>query len=451
MLKGVLVKVEVQKLDDINLILSGEVNHSEIESNVQRLKIEAEKQKEETKKELKNEMREDKPIEEAEEAMVDDLLNGANKEEKLQRDAEGMVLQAFIEKGLEVAAIPVEDILGQPGFKKYENTQNGIYLEIQISTAPKIDTDIEYMSAVPTFTKPQASAAEVEAKLSELAQQQAPFVAIETPKAVENGDVVVIDFEGFIEDVAFEGGSAEKFNLRIGSNTFIPGFEAQLIGMVYGEQRNIEVTFPSDYSSPDLAGKQSIFKVKLHEIQEQKALAADDALAQKVLSDPKATLAQLRSKLADKVNAEALSTLYTETLKPELIKGLLAKFDFTLPNNVVEQEIDAKIAEKTQTMSQEQQKVYQTDKEKFHSLRESLRGEARDSIKTALIVDALAKKEGIDIDEQEILSALYYQAMVSGQDAQELVKYYKENNLMTSAKMGLTQDKLFGQMLGFDK
>ncbi|HHD75900.1 MAG TPA: trigger factor, partial [Campylobacterales bacterium] len=87
----------------------------------------------------------------------------------------------------------------------------------------------------------------------------------------------------------------------------------------------------------------------------------------------------------------------------------------------------------------------------FHALRESVREEAENAIKIALIVEALAKKQGLEVDEQEILSALYYQAMMSGQDATELVEYYKKNNLMTSAKMGLTEDKLFGQMLGFDK
>jgi len=102
-------------------------------------------------------------------------------------------------------------------------------------------------------------------------------------------------------------------------------------------------------------------------------------------------------------------------------------------------------------MEKDARTVLLEDTDKFHALRNSLREEASNSIKTALIVDALAKKEGLEVGEQEILAALYYQAMMSGQDAQELVEYYKENNLMTSAKMGLTEDKLFGKMLGLDK
>ena len=136
-------------------------------------------------------------------------------------------------------------------------------------------------------------------------------------------------------------------------------------------------------------------------------------------------------------------------LKPKIVQGLLAKFDFTLPNNIVEQEIDAKVSEKSRSFSEDQHKMYKEDKGKFMDLRESVREEARNTIKIGLIVEALAKKEDIDVHEQEVHAALGYQAMMTGQDAQELVKYYEDNNLMTSAKMGLTEDKLFGHMLGF--
>jgi trigger factor len=419
------VNVTVKKIDDINLIISGIIDNKMTEEKFAKLKEEAEKEAKESSEE------------------IDD--------EKIQQKAESDVLTEFIESGLKEANIDVEEILGQPGFNKYEKRDNGLYLEISISTNPEIDTSVDYSDIIPTFTEPDAAPEEVEERLRQMAVQHAPFTAIEEPKAVEHGDVTVIDFEGFVDGVAFEGGSAEKFNLKIGSNAFIPGFEEQMIGMEYGEEKTITVTFPEEYQSKDLAGKESQFKVKLHEIQEQKALEPDDAFAQRVLNDEKATLETLKKKLADQIMAQALSQFYNDQLKPLLIKGLLTKFDFTLPNNVVEQEIDAKVTESIQQMSEEERKALSEDKEKFHALRESLRAEARDTIKIALIVDALAKKEGLEVDEQEILSALYYQAMMAGQDAQELVNYYKENNLMTAAKMGLTQDKLFGTMLGLDK
>ncbi len=443
------MKVAVEKIDDINIILSGEVEKKEIEANVEKLQKEAKKRQEETKKELANEMKDDAP-DANEIEMVDSVLKGMESQ-NYQKDAEGLILQEFIETGLKEAGIPVDDILGQPGFKTYEQRENGLYLEIQISTAPEINTDVDYLDIVPTFTTPEAPKDAVEEKLKELAIGQAPFTSIETPRAVEDGDVTVIDFEGFIDGVPFEGGKAEKFNLKVGSNSFIPGFEEQILGMNYGEEKSIEVTFPEDYSSTDLAGKKSEFKVKLHEIQEQQYVEPDDAFAQKILNDEKATLDTLRAKLADQINSQALSVFYQNELKPLLIKGLLGKFDFTLPKNVVEQEIDAKVNEKAQNMSKEEHETLKKSKDMFQELRAEVRQEAEDAIKIALIVDALAKKEGISVDEHEIQAALYYQAMMAGQDAEELVKYYKENNLMTSAKMGLTEDKLFGKMLGLDK
>lgn len=419
------MNVTVEKIDDINLIISGIIDNKMTEEKFAKLKEEAGKESKESSEEISD--------------------------EKIQQKAESEVLTEFIESGLKEANIDLEEILGQPGFNKYEKRDNGLYLEISVSTNPEIDTSVDYTDIIPTFTAPDADPKEVEARLHQMAVQQAPFTAIETPRAVEDGDVTVIDFEGFVDGVAFEGGSAEKFNLKIGSNAFIPGFEAQMIGMEYGEERTITVTFPEEYQSKELAGKEAQFKVKLHEIQEQKAITPDDAFAQRILNDEKATLETLKKKLADQIMAQALSQFYNDQLKPLLIKGLLTKFDFTLPRNIVEQEIDAKVTESIQLMSEEERKALSESREKFHALRESLRAEARDTIKTALIVDALAKKEGLEADDQEILSALYYQAMMSGQDAQELVNYYKENNLMTAAKMGLTQDKLFGKMLGLDK
>jgi trigger factor len=430
------VKITVEKVDDINTIISGTVENKIIEAKVARLKEEAKNAPNEA------EVSTEKVLENALDNMDIDTF---------QRDAEGEMLKEFIEQGMKEANINVDDILGQPGFRKYETREEGIYLEVELAVSPVIDIDVDLDDIIPTYTRPMASLEEIDAKITEIAEQQSIFLAIDTPRAIVDGDVTIIDFEGFLDGEPFEGGKEAKFNLKVGSNSFIPGFEAQLIGMEYGETRSVLVTFPENYESELLAGKETEFKVTLHEIQEHKVFAVNDELARGILKDDKATLEVLKEKMADKVNAQELSNLYNEKLKPQLIKGLLSKFDFTLPNNVVEQEIDAKINDQAQRMSKEEHEAYKEDKTKFHELRVSLRQEAEDSIKCALIVEAIAKDRAVLADEQEVHSALYYQAMMTGQDAQELLQYYKDNNLMTSAKMGLTEDKLFGQMLGFDK
>ncbi|MDF1880118.1 trigger factor [Sulfurimonas sp. MAG313] len=418
------MKVNVEKLDDINYIMSGNVDNSVIEAKVA-------------------EYKEKNPAKEGE---------GEDKDNTGEQDAAGEVFKDFIDAGIKEAKIDVATILGQPALKKYEQQENSVYFEVEVAVSPIINVDdVVYADIAPTYTKPTANAEDVEKKLMDFVKQQAPFTALDTPKAIEKDDVAVIDFTGFIDGKVFEGGSAEKFNIKVGSNKFIPGFEEQLIGMKYKEIKDVVVNFPDDYSSADLAGKEAKFVVTLHEIQEQKLITPDDAFAQKVLNKPEATLQTLRNQMSEQVNAEAISQIYMSELKPKIVTALLAKFDFTLPTNIVEQEIDAKVREKTRDFDEKQHKEYMEDKAKFSELRESVREAAKKSIKMSLIVEALAKREGIEVHEQEVIGALGYQATMTGQDPQALVKYYQDNNLMTSAKMGLTEDKLFGVILGFDK
>jgi len=429
------VKVTVNKVDDANIIVSGTLDAAAIDANVEKLARQA-----------------------AKEVKVDGFRAGKvpvsvvkqMHGDKLAQDAEGEALRELIDAGLAEAKVDPADMIGQPGFKKYEKTDAGIEVEIEVSTRPVFELK-DYMDVVPAFEKPTADEKDVTAKLGEMATQQAPFTKIKRKRMVKDGDMTLIDFDGYVEGKAFDGGKAEKFNLKIGSGQFIPGFEEQIIGMKYEEQKDVVVTFPKEYGSEELAGKEATFKVTLHEIQEQQAVEPDDAFAQKVLSDDKATLETLKEKLADQVVSEALSKVYSGDLKPKLVEALVNKFDFALPNNIVEQEIDAKVNAKAQTMDEAELKTYQEDIKKLEELRNSVRDEAEDSIKATFIVDALAKKEGVEVDDQEVTSALYYQAMMSGQDAQELIKYYQENNLLPAAKMGLIEDKLFGKLLGLNK
>jgi trigger factor len=417
------VKVTVEKIDDINYIISGNVKNSVIEDKIATLKEEAAK----------------------------DPEKEASDNEKFDNEAASLVFNDFIEAGIKEANIAVDTLLGQPGLKKYEKHEDSVFFEVYLATSPVIDVNTDLSDIVPSFTKPKADPKAVEAKLEAFAIQQAPFTKISEERAVVEGDIVVIDFEGFIGGEPFEGGSANDFKLTVGAQKFIPGFEEQLVGMEYNKEKTITVTFPTEYQAEDLAGKETQFVIKLHEIQEQKPETVDDAFAQKILSKSTATVATLKEKFADQVISEELSNMYNNDLKPKLLKGLLTKFDFTLPDNIVEQEIDAKVREKLQVLPPMEQKVQMEDKEKFLALRDSVREESRAGIKIALIVEALALKEGIDVDEQEVIAALGYQAMMAGQDAAELVQYYRDNNMMVSAKLGLTEDKLFGQILGFDK
>jgi len=428
------VKVTVNKIDDANVAVSGEIENSVIEANVDRLAREAGKQ-----------MKVDGFRKGKVPPHVVKKMHG----DKLQQDAESDALKKLVDMGISQAGINPEDIIGEPIFKKYEKKDGKIEVELQLSLRPNVDVS-GYEDAVPSFQKPEATEEEVNEKLEDIKKQQVSYEKIKRKRMVRDGDMVVIDFEGFIDGEAFEGGKAEKFNLKIGSGQFIPGFEDQIIGMKYDEEKDIVVTFPENYGSKDLAGKEATFKVKLHEIQEAVEAELNDELAKKLLNDENATLETLKERLKEQVVNEKISKLYQEELKPKLIEALVEKFDFALPQNIVEQEIDAKINAKAREMSQEELKEYQENPEKVEALREEVREEAEKSVKATFIVDALAKALDIKVDDQEVSQAIYYEALMSGQDPQAVIKYYQENNLLPAVKMGMIEDKLFAKILGLD-
>jgi trigger factor len=430
------VKVTVKKVDDANVIVKGTIENGAIEESINKMAAKA-------GKEIKVDgFRKGKVP-----AHVVKKLHG----DKLAHDAESDAVQKFINEGAKQAKLNPADILGQPTFKKYEKKDDGIEVEIEISTRPTFAVE-GHMDVVPSFKTPKATKKAIDEKLNEIASQQAEYKAIARKRMVKNGDMVIIDFEGFVDGVAFDGGKAEKFSLKIGSGQFIPGFEDQIIGMKYDEEKTITVTFPEAYQAANLAGKASEFKVKLHEIQEQTPVELNDELAAKLLrGEENATLETLTERVKNQIEATEISKLYNEELKPKLVEALVEKFDFALPNNIVEQEIDAKVNAKAREMSQEELQGYKENPKKVDQLREEMRADAVASVKATFIVDALAKKEEISVNDQEVTQAIYYEAMMSGQNPQDVIKYYQENNLLPAVKMGMIEDKLFGKMLGLDK
>lgn len=429
------MKVTVNKVDEANVIVSGTIANDVVEAYINTMAAQAGK-----------EMKVDGFRKGKVPAHVVKKLHG----DKLSQDAEGEALKELIDLGIKEAGINAADMLGQPTFKKYDKKDDGIEVEVEVSTRPVFDLE-GYMDVLPSFEKPTADQKEIDEKLNEIASGNAPYTKIKRKRMVRDGDMTLIDFEGFVDGTAFEGGKAEKFNLKIGSNQFIPGFEEQIIGMKYEEEKDVVVTFPAEYQSTELAGKEATFKVTLHEIQEQTEVEINDELAKKLLQgEENPTVETLTERVKQQIESAAISKLYNEELKPHLIEALVEKFDFALPSNIVAQEVDAKVNAKAQEMTEEELNSFKDAPEKVDALRDEVKPDAEASVKATFIVDALAKKEDVTVDDQEVTSALYYEAMRSGQDAQEIIKYYEENNLLPAVKMGMIEDKLFGKMLGLE-
>ena len=371
--------------------------------------------------------------------------------EKLQSEAESEAINKIVETAKKELDLKVEDIIGDPSFKKFEKVDDGIEVELVISLKPTIQAE-GYEKLAPEYEEPVVDIAEVEERLDKLLENNTPYKKLKEDRALENNDQAKFDFVGKIDGVEFEGGKAEGFELVIGSAQFIPGFEEQMVGMSIGEIKDITVTFPEDYQSTELAGKEAIFTITLHEIKAKGKVQLDEEMVKKLIpGDDEATAESVKTKVEEQIKSEKIAKIYNEELKPKLMEALVSEYFFDLPENIVEQEIDAQINQKAGQMSEEELAQYKGNDEKIEELRESVREDAINSVKATFLVDALAKKENITVTDQEVTQTIYYEAMMSGQDPQQVIEYYQENNLLPAVKMGMIEDKLFSKIIGLDK
>ncbi len=368
--------------------------------------------------------------------------------EQLQQDSENQAVQDILEQAKKELDINASDIISEPSFKKYDKNDDKIDVELIISLRPTIEAK-DYKDLAPKYDEPTVEDSEIDEKLKILLVANAPYQSIETKRALKKDDQANFDFVGTIDALEFDGGKAESFDLVIGSGQFIPGFEEQMIDMNIEEKKEVTVTFPADYQSADLAGKEAVFAVTLNEIKEKTEAELDEEMVKKLVPNEEGATAQtVKEKIAEQIKSEKVSKLYNETLKPQLIEALVAKYDFALPQNIVDQEIDAQVNNKAREMDEDELATYKDNEEKISELRESVKEMATNSVKATFLVDYLAKEEGVEINDQEVSQTIYYEAMMSGQDPQEVIKYYQENNLLPAVKMGMIEDKLFAKIIG---
>ena len=367
--------------------------------------------------------------------------------ERLIQDAEAEALRELLNKGLEMMEIANDALIGEPQIAKFDKTDDLIDVMVKIAMRPAIELG-DYAALVETFDKPAISDEEVMKRIEELAQAQAPYVDVEEDRALVDGDTALINFEGFLDGEAFQGGKAEDFSLRLGSGQFIPGFEDQVIGMKKGEEKTIDVTFPENYGSETLAGKPAQFKVKVNAIQTKGEVAIDDELAKKMLpGDEEATLDLLKEKVKEQLENEALSKLYNEELKPKLLETFVDSFNFDLPDFVVDQEMDMALNKKARELSEEELNELKESEEKVKELRETFRDDASRSVKATFIIDALAKAEGVEVPEQEVMQTIYFEAMQMGQDPAQAYEHYKNAGYLPAIQMSMVEDKLLSKLL----
>ncbi len=273
----------------------------------------------------------------------------------------------------------------------------------------------------------------IDHEIEHMRERNARIITVED-RAVKDKDIVTIDFEGSVDGVPFEGGKAEGHELTIGSKTFIPGFEDQIIGMKKEEEKDITVTFPKDYFSKDLAGKEAVFKVKLHEIKEKELPTVDDEFAKDVSEFD--TLEELKKSIREKLEEENTRRAKYET-EEAAIKAVCDATEIDIPSGMIESEIDNMVKEVESRLSYQGLKLeqyLQMLNKTEADFRKEYEEQAKENVKSRLVLEAVAKDAKIEVAEDEIASKIKEMAETYGRKEEDLklnetLKKYLEQSI----------------------
>ena len=280
--------------------------------------------------------------------------------------------------------------------------------------------------------------ADVEKALNDAREKNSRIVTVED-RELKNNDISTIDFEGFVDGVAFEGGKGENFELTIGSGQFIPGFEEALIGMKIGDERDINVTFPEDYHAENLAGKEAMFKVKLISIKEKILPELDDEFAKDVSEFE--TLEEYKKDVEKKVKEQKENQAKAE-VESKAIEKLLENTEVEIPVSMIDDEVEKMLQEFSANLSYQGLdldtycKYVNTTVDEF---KKTLRPNADKDVKLQLALEAVVKQENLEVTEEEIKEKVEELAKQYGSDNADTLM--KNENVIKYMKEKLLQDK----------
>ena len=324
---------------------------------------------------------------------------------------------AVKEQGLET--------VGYPQVELESCTKDGVVFKCTVAVYPEVKLG-QYKGLEAPKAEVKVAAADVNARLKEMADRNSRLVSVE--RAVKKGDTADIDFEGFDNGVAFDGGKGENFDLEIGSGSFVPGFEEQLIGMKAGEEKDIDITFPENYT-PELAGKPVVFHVKVNEVKEKQVPAIDDEFAKDVSEFD--TLKDLKADIKKKLTAERTESAqraFEDVLMAKVAEGIEAD----IPEEMVELQAERMMEQfKQQLASQgipfdQYLKMTNTAEADF---RKQAQGPAADQVKMDLAVEAIIKAEGLEASDEDVESEMKSVAEKYGMDLDTVKKYLRPEDV----------------------
>ena len=317
------------------------------------------------------------------------------------------------------------DVVGYPEGELESCTKDGVVFKCTVAVYPEVKLG-QYKGLEAPKAEVKVTAADVNARLKEMADRNSRLVSVD--RAVKKGDTADIDFEGFDNGVAFDGGKGENFDLEIGSGSFVPGFEEQLIGMKAGEEKDIDITFPENYA-PELAGKPVVFHVKVNEVKVKEVPAVDDEFAKDVSEFD--TLKELKADIKKKMTAErteAAQRAFEDVLMAKVAEGVEAE----IPHEMVELQAERMMEQFKQQLAaqgipfDQYLKMTGTTEADF---RKQADGPAAEQVKMDLAVEAIIKAEGLEATDEDVENELKNVAEKYGMDLETVKKYLRPEDV----------------------
>jgi len=317
------------------------------------------------------------------------------------------------------------DVVGYPEVELESCTKDGVVFKCTVAVYPEVKLG-QYKGLEAPKAEVKVAAADVNARLKEMADRNSRLVSVE--RAVKKGDTADIDFEGFDNGVAFDGGKGENFDLEIGSGSFVPGFEEQLIGMKAGEEKDIDITFPENYT-PELAGKPVVFHVKVNEVKVKEVPAIDDEFAKDVSEFD--TLKELKADIKKKMTAErteAAQRAFEDVLMAKVAEGVEAE----IPHEMVELQAERMMEQFKQQLAAQgipfDQYLQMTGTTEA-DFRKQADGPAAEQVKMDLAVEAIIKAEGLEATDEDVENELKNVAEKYGMDLETVKKYLRPEDV----------------------
>ncbi|WP_406686673.1 trigger factor [Rossellomorea vietnamensis] len=318
--------------------------------------------------------------------------------ESLYQDALDFILPEAYAKAIEETGI---DPIDRPEID-VEQMEKGkdLIFTAKVQVKPEVKLG-EYKGLEVEKMETEVTAEDVEAELTSLQEKQAELAVKEDGKA-EEGDTVTMDFEGFVDGEAFEGGQAENYSLELGSGQFIPGFEEQLVGVAAGEEKEVEVNFPEEYHAAELAGKPATFKVKVHEIKAKELPALDDEFA-KDADEEVETLAELKEKIEKRLQESKKNEAET-AVRETLVNKASDNAEVEIPEVMVIAEVDRMMQEFEQRLQMQGMNLdlyFQFSGQSEEDLRGQMTEDAGKRVRTNLTLEAIAAAENLEVTDEE--------------------------------------------------